>query len=246
MQNLWPILAFKIRIAGLAALLPALARGCAAFESGLGDIPGANQPFPSLASVPARPTGYSDPAERQADKDNLVFDRAAAEPLGSRPAQIAAAPEPGPAGGADSAVSSIRIDEADIASGGWLNAELPRSPSHALAGLVFFDNGSVELKPKGRDILRAVVALQRERGGVLRLVGHASSSTAADDPAEAAEINRRIARRRAEGIAVELTRLGLAADQIQLASEGAEAPAYDEATPLGEAGNRRVEIYLEL
>ena len=97
-----------------------------------------------------------------------------------------------------------------------------------------------------RGNVAALAALQRDRGGVLHLIGHASTVSTASDPAEGAEINRRLAQRRAESTAAELRRLGLTADQIDIGSEGAQAPAYDEATPLGEAGNRRVEIYLEL
>ena len=92
-----------------------------------------------------------------------------------------------------------------------------------------------------------LAALQREHGGVLRLVGHASSTISPNlDPAEGSAINRRVAQRRAESTAAELRRLGLAGDQIQIGADGAQALAYDEATSLGEAGNRRVEIYLEL
>lgn len=246
MQKVRPKLASKLRVAAFAALLPWIAVGCAGLDSGLDGVPGADQPFPTLASVPGRPTGYATPAERQAEKDKLVFDRAAAAPLGSTAAVAAAAPEPAPAAALATTAPAVKIDERDIASGGWLNAELPQTQTRALAALVFFDKGSAELKPKARDVLRAVAALQRERGGVLRLIGHASSLTTANDPARAAQINRRVAQRRAEATAAELQRLGLAADQIQFASEGAAAPAYDEASPLGEAGNRRVEIYLAL
>ncbi|HEX6103641.1 MAG TPA: OmpA family protein [Alphaproteobacteria bacterium] len=223
------------------------AAGCTIVDSGLGDVPGADRPFPNLATVPDRPAGHDTPAERQAAQDQLAFDRAAAEPLGSTPAALAEA-TPTAAGAAPAEpLPPADLDERDIAGGGWLNEDLPERPNRALAGLIFFDNGSSRLKPKGRDVLRAVAALQREHGGVLRLVGHASSTLSPTiDPAEGTAINRRVAQRRAQSTAAELRRLGLAPDQIQIGAEGAEAPAYDEATSLGEAGNRRVEIYLEL
>jgi outer membrane protein OmpA-like peptidoglycan-associated protein len=81
---------------------------------------------------------------------------------------------------------------------------------------------------------------------VLRLIGNASSPTNAANATDAAEINKRLSLHRAEAAAAELRRLGLQEDQIQVSSRGAEAPAFDEASPAGEAGNRRVEIYLEL
>ena len=248
MQKVTQGLSSLLGVAGLAALAALTAAGCSVVDSGLAEVPGADRPFPNLATVPDRPAGYETPAERQAAQDQLAFDRAAAAPLGTTPASLAeAAP---PASGADTPsepAPPAGLDERDIAGGGWLNAELPQKPSRALAGLIFFDNGSSKLKPKGRDVLRAVAALQREHGGVLRLVGHASSTISPNlDAAEGSAINRRVAQRRAESTAAELRRLGLAGDQIQIGADGAQAPAYDEATPLGEAGNRRVEIYLEL
>ena len=246
MQKVRPKLPAGLRVVAFATLLPWLAAGCTVFDSGLESVPGADRPFPNLASVPDRPTGFATPAERQAEMDKLAFDRAAAAPLGSGSELAATAPQAAPTAAPATTVPTAAIDERDIASGGWLNAELPEKVDNALAGLVFFDNGSTQLKPKARDVLRALAALQRERGGVLRLIGHASSVTTVENAAEAAEINRRIAERRVESAAAELRRLGLADDQIQLASQGAEAPVYDEATPAGQAGNRRVEIYLEL
>jgi outer membrane protein OmpA-like peptidoglycan-associated protein len=247
MQKLTRRPASGLGVAGLAALLALGAAGCTLVDSGLADVPGADRPFPNLASVPDRPAGLETPAQRQAVQDQLAFDRAAAEPLGSTPAAAAAAPQPAATTVAAEPLALSNLDERDIVGGGWLNAELPQKPSRALAGLIFFDNGSSNLKPKAKDVLRAVAALQREHGGVLRLVGHASSTLSPTiDPAEGAAINRRVAQRRAETAAAELRRLGLAPDQIQIGAEGAQAPAYDEASPLGEAGNRRVEVYLEL
>jgi outer membrane protein OmpA-like peptidoglycan-associated protein len=247
MQKVTPSLASRLGVAGLAALLAAGAGGCTLVDSGMADVPGADRPFPNLATVPDRPKGYETPAQRQAAQDQLAFDRAAAAPLGTTPAALAEATPPASPAAPSEPLPPSDLDERDIAGGGWLNEELPQKPSRALAGLIFFDNGSSKLKPKGRDVLRAVAALQREHGGVLRLVGHASSTISPNlDPVEGSAINRRVAQRRAESTAAELRRLGLAADQIQMDAEGAQTPAYDEATPLGEAGNRRVEIYLEL
>jgi outer membrane protein OmpA-like peptidoglycan-associated protein len=247
MQKVTPSRASRLGVAGFAAMLALGAFGCAVVDSGLADVPGADRPFPNLASVPERPTGFETPAERQASQDQLAFDRAAAAPLGSTPAATAEAPQPASVTMPAEPLPPADLDERDIAGGGWLNEELPQKPSRALAGLIFFDNGSSKLKAKARDVLRAVAALQREHGGVLRLVGHASRTLSPTlEPTEGAEINRRVAQRRAASTAAELRRLGLAPDQIQISAEGAEAPAFDEATSLGEAGNRRVEIYLEL
>jgi outer membrane protein OmpA-like peptidoglycan-associated protein len=245
MQKGKPGWAARLETAALAFALAGAMTACTAIDSGPEGIPGAERPFPNLASVPERPTGYPAAPERQAELDKLALDRAAAAPIGVASAETGTAPQPAPA--LPPGIDASKIGERDILGGGWLNADLPDRPSRALAGLIFFDNGSSRLKPKGKDVLRAVAALQRERGGVLRLIGHASGAlSGAVDPAEGAAINRRVAQRRAESTAAELRRLGLASDQIEIGSEGSQAPAYDEATSLGEAGNRRVEIYLEL
>jgi outer membrane protein OmpA-like peptidoglycan-associated protein len=244
MQKVRPRRAYKLASAGFILALAAIS-GCSTVDSGLRGVPGTGKPFPNLATVPEKPTNHSTPAERKAQEEKLVIDRAAATPLGSSPASGAAVPQAAAATAA-SLVPLTQIDQRDIDSGGWLNSKLPDKLDGALAGLVFFDNGSTELKPKARDVLRAVAALQHERGGVLRLIGNASSPTNAANATDAAEINKRISLRRAEAAAAELRRLGLEEDQIQVSSRGAEAPAYDEASPVGEAGNRRVEIYLEL
>jgi outer membrane protein OmpA-like peptidoglycan-associated protein len=236
-------MASRLVVTGLSLTLAALS-GCSTFDSGLKGVPGTDKPFPNLASVPEKPTNHSSAADRKAQEDKLAIDRAAATPLGSSSASSDVVPQAAPSAAAP--IPLGQIDERDIDSGGWLNTKLPEQLDGVLAGLVFFDNGSTELKPKARDVLRAVAALQHERGGVLRLIGNASSATTAANSAEAAEINRRISQRRAEAAAAELRRLGLAEDQIQLSSRGSETPAYDEASPVGEAGNRRVEIYLEL
>lgn len=231
-------------VALVVALLQLLSLSACTTTWPRGPVPGVERPFPNLASVPPKPTGFPPTFERQAQLDALALDRAAAAPLGAAPAGTEGKEAPVPLAKGGGKLPAI--DARAVAAGGWISADLRDAPSGTLVGMVFFDNGSAELTPKGRDVLRAVASVQRKRGGVLRLVGHASAPTNAADAAHAAEVNRHMVLARVAAAAAELRRLGLQDDQIETASEGAEAPAYDEAAPFGEAANRRVEVFLEL
>ena len=142
----------------------------------------------------------------------------------------------------------IHIDDADWSTLDLVFCALPHGTTQEVVAALPDHLKIVDLSADFRlhDVAAYETWYGHERGGVLRLIGNASSATNAGNPTDAAEINRRISLRRAEAAAAELRRLGLEEDQIQVSSRGAEAPAYDEASPGGEAGNRRVEIYLEL
>jgi outer membrane protein OmpA-like peptidoglycan-associated protein len=108
-----------------------------------------------------------------------------------------------------------------------------------------FANGSAALTSTDRRILAQVRDLQRQRGGMLRVVGHASSRTRDMDMTRHDRVNQDVSARRAEAVAVELRRLGVAAEAVQIAARADRAPLYREVMPSGEAGNRRTEIYLD-
>jgi hypothetical protein len=50
---------------------------------------------------------------------------------------------------------------------------------------------------------------------------------------------------RARNVALAMMELGVDPETLQVAAASASEPAYDESQPSGEAGNRRVEIFLE-
>ena len=50
---------------------------------------------------------------------------------------------------------------------------------------------------------------------------------------------------RAQAVADELMRLGVAPSALTIDAVGDSQPRFGEAMPAGQAGNRRVEIYLE-
>lgn len=108
-----------------------------------------------------------------------------------------------------------------------------------------FKNGSSQLSQRDRQILANVLALKKERGGRIRVVGHASSRTRNTDPVKHKMINFQVSVARADAIAAELMRQGADRAELQVDAISDSAPQFLEVMPTGEAGNRRAEIYLE-
>ncbi len=118
------------------------------------------------------------------------------------------------------------------------------SPALKVATIQFAD-GSARLDEEARRVIGQVAKLQAEKGGKLRVVGHASMRTKPMDPDRHAKVNEGISIARANAVAGQLARLGVKRDAIVVDARGDAAPAYYEIMETGEAGNRRAEIYLE-
>lgn len=113
-----------------------------------------------------------------------------------------------------------------------------------LVGVIYFSHGSASLDPNDRRVLRDIVALHRLRGGVIRLVGHASARTGNADPVAHRVANLEMSQKRASAVAAALVRLGASRADVVAEARADAQPVYHEFMPTGEAGNRRVEIYL--
>lgn len=117
-------------------------------------------------------------------------------------------------------------------------------PSGQPVGLIYFGNGSAKLSADDRRILRQVARMQKNYGGIVRVIGHASSRTE-DMPLDRHyKTNATMSQARAQSVAAYLVRLGVDAGVIQVASVSDSRPVYPEFMPSGEAANRRAEIYL--
>jgi len=110
---------------------------------------------------------------------------------------------------------------------------------------ILFGNNSSRLTRRDRQILRDVTALQREKGGTVRVVGHASSRTRSMDRVKHKMVNFQISLSRANAVVRELKRLGVQPAQISVAAVSDSLPKYYEVMPSGEAGNRRTEIFID-
>ena len=112
-------------------------------------------------------------------------------------------------------------------------------------GTVLFANGSSNIRQKYHKKLRDIVRLQRQRGGNLRVVGHASSRTQNTNPLRHQLANFRISVARAKAVARHLARFGAPAGSIEVLGVADNQRVYKEIMPSGEAGNRRAEIFLD-
>ena len=121
---------------------------------------------------------------------------------------------------------------------------LPVGPP-VLLGVIYFNHNSTALSQNDLQVLRQVVALQQQRGGVLRVVGHASQRTAQLDPRAHEATNLRLSQRRAESVARALRGFGVSSDAVIPEGRGDSEQLFHEFMPTGEAGNRRVEIFLQ-
>jgi len=110
---------------------------------------------------------------------------------------------------------------------------------------ILFDDGSTSLGNQEKLILQQVAELHRQRGGTVRVVGHASSRTRNMDPDRHRSVNYRISVERASAVARELAILGVSSEMIVVSAMADEQPVYHEVMPSGEAGNRRAEIYID-
>ena len=121
---------------------------------------------------------------------------------------------------------------------------VPAGPP-VLLGVIYFNHNSTALSQHDLQVLRQVVALQRQRGGVLRVVGHASQRTAQLDPRAHESTNLRLSERRALSVARALQGFGVSSNAVIAEGRGDSEQLYHEFMPTGEAGNRRVEIFLQ-
>ena len=109
---------------------------------------------------------------------------------------------------------------------------------------ILFDNGKADLDSSDRRVLRDVVAIHHQRGGKLRVIGHASARTRSMDPIRHKMVNFKISVDRADAVARELARLGARQGDISVAARSDTQPIYYEVMPSGEAGNRRAEVFI--
>ncbi len=114
-----------------------------------------------------------------------------------------------------------------------------------LVAVIYFGHSSAQLDAGDRGVLSEVLALQRQRGGTIRVVGHASAHTGVADQIKHRLANFEMSLKRANAVAAGLVALGAAKDKVRAEAKGDAQPIFHEFMPTGEAGNRRTEIFLE-
>lgn len=138
----------------------------------------------------------------------------------------------GPRGGVASAVS-----RAPAVAGGHSGGGEP-------VAVIQFDFGSSALDSHDRRVLRQVADIHARRGGFIRVVGHSSQFTENMPQDKHMLVNFTTSVARAEAVARALRQEGVPPEVIEVSAVGDREPLYLEVMPSGEAGNRRVEIFL--
>jgi outer membrane protein OmpA-like peptidoglycan-associated protein len=154
-----------------------------------------------------------------------------------------AAPPPEPA------KSTYRFTQFDKPSATQSAAMSTPSPAPArnsvLVAVIYFAYGSVNLNENDRAVLHDVATLQRQSGGTVRVIGHASARTGIYDPTRHRLANLETSLNRANAVVAQLVRMGVDKNKIAAEAKSDSQPVFHEFMPTGEAGNRRAEIFLE-
>ncbi len=144
---------------------------------------------------------------------------------------------------------AVSIGEPKIASAfgapGSNAFERPLTVSSRKLGTILFRSGSSQLSKRARAKIRAAYRTHRAEGGVLRVIGHASSRTRNLDPLRHHLANFRVSLARANRVAQALIKLGVKPDRIFTEAKSDSYQLYTEVMPAGEGANRRAEILLE-
>ncbi|WP_424134169.1 OmpA family protein [Roseomonas chloroacetimidivorans] len=112
------------------------------------------------------------------------------------------------------------------------------APAPARTYLVFFDFDRADLTDRARQIIgEAAQAVQSTGTTRIEVAGHA-------DRSGTPQYNQRLSMRRAEAVAAELARRGIARNQMSIQAFGESRPLVPTADGVREPQNRRVEIVL--
>lgn len=110
---------------------------------------------------------------------------------------------------------------------------------------IYFGNNSAAIRDSEATKIRDVAAMYKERGGRLRVLGYASSRTADMDPVQHQMVNFAISVQRTDAVSRALVNNGVKVEDINATALSDSQPVYYESMPAGEAGNRRVEIFVD-
>jgi len=111
--------------------------------------------------------------------------------------------------------------------------------------VVSFGHGSTQLSADDRLKVAQAANAVRSQGGVVRVVGHASSRTGDLAVGRHVLANFKASLDRATAVANELIQNGVDPSRVFVEAKGDAVPVYYESMPAGEAGNRRAEIFIE-
>ncbi len=124
-----------------------------------------------------------------------------------------------------------------------LRFDIPAAAS--AAAVIRFGHGMADLSSDGWRKVADLARRAREYDVLVRIVAHSSMRTRELDPAEHVMVNFLTSVNRANTVAAAFRAQGVPVERIVVAAVGDTQPLHSEAMPSGEAGNRRVEVFLE-
>ncbi len=210
-------------------------------------VPTAPAPVPTVptASAPVVPTA---PVAPPAVPVTPVM----AEPIDAPAAQVAAVPvntpPPAPFGGpaiAPTAPASRYQAGAPVVTNPALRQAAAPSTGAIPATVIYFANNSSTLSREDRAKILQVAQVGSAHNANIRVVGHSSMRTGSSAAAAHDSTNLELSWARANMVADALRQAGVPPDRMVVTAMSDSQPIYVESMPAGEAGNRRVEIYLE-
>ncbi len=111
--------------------------------------------------------------------------------------------------------------------------------------VIHFRKGSSRLSNRDKRRIGKLVRDYKFRGGLVSVIGHASSRTGDMGRDKHNFINFEISLDRANAVSGELLRLGVSPADLVQEARADQDPVYYEYMPAGEVGNQRVEIFLQ-
>lgn len=103
---------------------------------------------------------------------------------------------------------------------------------------VLFDSGKSNLKPGAAKTIQEVVKILKAYAkNNISVEGHT-------DATGSAELNKKLSEKRAQSVANQLIKSGIAAERITVIGYGKDKPVATNATPAGREANRRVEVII--
>jgi outer membrane protein OmpA-like peptidoglycan-associated protein len=117
-------------------------------------------------------------------------------------------------------------------------------PDSLKVAVIQFPRAGAALDENAREILSQVAAYAQQARADVMLFGYGSQAVELAAGGSARESSRILAKARLRAVGVVLAESGVPVDRIKLIARGNLDPAYMESGPGGEAGNRRVEIWL--
>ncbi|MGM0561041.1 MAG: OmpA family protein [Pseudomonadota bacterium] len=232
------------------------------------DIEGGS--IPNLSTVPMERPAPTPVEERERLRRSLQEDHSRSTLRQEEPAEALDAPNGGAADGEDRTsllnetsrsylaietdheepvftgvqLAQITINEDVISDSRQTDNRTYTTGNMELAGVIYFRHGSNALDSRDHGIITKIARVAEREGASVQVVGHASAHTPTMDQERFERVNQVMSRQRAEAVVEALRRAGLEEAQVQMEARGVGDRIYAEFMPTGEAGNRRVEIFL--